>query len=90
MVIEGGLSPSYVLDEMQMYEIQPLITNIYLKSKESWEQTRLLGYIIAQGNSTKTLKLNDIIRFPWDDDDEVNNTSISNEEIKNEWNRLCS
>ena len=47
LVIEGGLSPDYVLDTMQMYEVEPLINNIHRKNKESWEQTRLLAYITA-------------------------------------------
>ena len=30
LVIEGGLDPEYVLDKMQMYELEPLI-NIYIR-----------------------------------------------------------
>lgn len=51
---------------MQEYEIQPLIKHIKSKSKESWEQTRFLGYLIASITSTKKLKPKDIIEFPWD------------------------
>lgn len=79
LVMEGGLNPKYVLDEMEQYEINPLVTNIYKKEKESWEQTRMLGYIIAQSNSTKKLKATDIIKFPWDDDYKPN-TAVSNED----------
>jgi hypothetical protein len=48
---------------MQMYEIPLLLSNIYKKNKESWEQTRLLGFITAQVNSTKKLNITDIIKF---------------------------
>jgi len=35
-----------------MYEIEPLLSNIYLRNKDSWEQARMVAYIIAQTNST--------------------------------------
>jgi predicted transcriptional regulator len=47
LVLEGGLSPEYVLDKMQMYELEALISSLYQKNRESWEQTRLLAYILA-------------------------------------------
>ena len=63
---------------MEQYEIEPLVTKLYLKNKESWEQTRLLGYITAQTQSTKKLKPTDIIKFPWE---EVKvNIEVSNED----------
>ena len=65
---------------MQMYELEPLISNIHKKNKESWEQTRLLAYITAQANSTKKLKPTDIISFSWDN--EVSDTAISNEDVQ--------
>ena len=65
---------------MQMYELEPLITKIHKKNKESWEQTRLLAYITAQVNSTKKLKPTDIISFSWDN--EVSDTAISNEDVQ--------
>lgn len=65
-----------------MYEIQPLINNIYKNNRENWERTRLLAYIIAQINSSKRLNPSDIISFNWDVDDTISNTTISNEDIK--------
>lgn len=47
----------------------------------SWEQCRLMMYIMAQVNSKKHLELKDIITFPWDNIHTT--TEISNEEIKN-------
>ena len=66
---------------MQMYELEPLISNIHKKNKESWEQTRLLAYITAQVNSTKKLKPTDIISFSWDEDS-TGETTISNEDVQ--------
>lgn len=79
LVIEGGLAPEYVLDKMQMYELEPLISNLHKKDRNSWEQSRMIAYVIAQCNSTKKLKPTDIMQFTWDTTGE---TSISNEDIK--------
>jgi hypothetical protein len=84
--MEGGLNPKYVLDEMEQYEIAPLIKGISKKNKESWEQTRLIAYITAQTQSTKKLKITDIIKFPWDDEKNDVDTAVSNEDI----NRLTN
>lgn len=51
----------------------------YLAYKDGWEQTRLVAYMIAQTNSAKRLKLTDILKFHWDDEEAV--TSISNEDV---------
>lgn len=64
-----------------MYELEPLISNIHKKNKESWEQTRLLAYITAQVNSTKKLQPTDIISFSWDEDS-TGETTISNEDVQ--------
>lgn len=65
---------------MKMYEIAAVMKYQYLKDKESWEQTRLISYIIAQTNSTKKIKLTDIIEFPWEKENTKANQTISNED----------
>lgn len=80
LVLEAGLSPDYVLDKMEQYEIQPLINHLHYKHKESWEQTRMLGYIIAQSQSTKKLKITDIMKFPWEESNQSNTMQLSNED----------
>lgn len=64
-----------------MYEIPILIANANKKHKESWEQTRLISYMIAQVNSRKKLKPEDIIKFQWDEK-QKGDTSISNDDIE--------
>nr|DAJ20172.1 MAG TPA: hypothetical protein [Siphoviridae sp. ctTYz13] len=54
----------------------------FLNSKESWEQTRLIAYLIAQVNSKKHLELNDIIKFKWDE--EESETEIVSKEEREE------
>ncbi len=51
----------------------------YLSYKDSWEQSRLIAYMIAQTNSTKRLKLTDILKFQWEKEDA--DTTISNEDM---------
>ena len=67
-----------------MYEIEPLVSNIYRKNKESWEQTRFISFIMAQVNSTKKLKPTDILSFNWDEvpAEEKHSTAISNDDVK--------
>lgn len=50
----------------------------YYAHKDGWEQARLVAYLIAQTNSTKQLKVTDILKFAWDSDTD---TSISNEDV---------
>ena len=65
---------------MQMYELEPLISNLHRKDRNSWEQARMISYIIAQTNSTKQLSPTDIMKFDWDEAKEKD-TSISKDDI---------
>lgn len=71
-----GIAPDYVLDKMTMYEAKALLKYQYYKDKENWEQTRLLGYITAQVNSTKKIKINDILKFEWDEQNHENKPKL--------------
>ncbi len=53
---------------MQFYEIECLIENMWMKDKTSWEQTRTVGYITAQCQSTKKIDPQDMMPFPWESD----------------------
>ena len=69
---------------MDIIEVELFLEGLNRRNRESWEQTRFLGYIIAQVNSSKTLKQTDILRFPWDETDteDRKNTSVSDEDMK--------
>jgi hypothetical protein len=43
--------------------------------RAGWEQTRFVAYITAQTQSTKKLKIEDIMRFPWDRQQKKNKTA---------------
>lgn len=81
VVGEGGIAPDYFLDKMDFIEVESFIDGLNRRNREAWEQTRLLGFIIAQSNSTRTLKQTDILRFPWDEE-EKKDTSVTDEEMQ--------
>ena len=66
---------------MDFIEVESFIDGLNRRNREAWEQTRLLGFIIAQSNSTKTLKQTDILRFPWDEE-EKKDTIVTDEEMQ--------
>lgn len=65
-MLQCGVQPDYVLDRMKFYEIEALIENLWMKNKETWEQTRVQAYITAQTQSTKKIDMNDMMSFPWE------------------------
>lgn len=66
LVFEGGLHPSYVLDEMEFYEIPVLLESLYMRYRHGWDQTRELGRMFLQPYSKKSIKSTDVLKFPWD------------------------
>ena len=80
-MLECGIPPKYVMDEMEMFEIRSIIKHKHLKYKESWEMTRFVAWITAQVNSTKQIELQKVLKFPWEKETEEKNT-ITKEEIE--------
>ncbi len=74
--------PDYVLDSMEWYEVDAALKYQYYSYKEDWEQARMISYIVAQVNSKKRLKLEDIIKFPWDGKGGEMEHQISKEDIE--------
>lgn len=66
------------MDQMELFEVKAVMEYEYYAHKDGWEQARLVAYLIAQTNSTKQLKVTDILKFAWDSDTD---TSISNEDV---------
>lgn len=78
-----GLPPEYVLDKIEWYEINALMQYQYYSLKDNWEQARLIAFMIAQTNSKRKLKLQDIVPFVWDEDEEnEDNKPITKSEIE--------
>jgi len=53
-----------------------------LKSKDNWEQARLIAYIIAQANSKNKIKVTDIMSFPWEKIGNKENQKVTDEQIE--------
>lgn len=62
---------------MEWYEIHSVMKYSYYANQDLWETSRLVSYLIAQVNSKKKLKLQDILEFQWEKSDPIN---VSNEE----------
>ena len=82
LVIRLGLDPAYVLDEMQLYELGPLFDKMHLKERDSWEQARLIAWMVAQTRSKKKIKMEDIAEFPWDNERLEADTGMSKKEFE--------
>ena len=69
------------MDKMQDWEIFEFFNNLQYSNSVDWEMTRWIMYSIVQSNSSKQLKVTDILKLPWDNDKSNNNIEISNNEI---------
>lgn len=78
------VSVPYFMDEMQAYELYPILKNLDISIRNGWEQTRNLMYAIVQMQSTKHLKPSDILKFPWDSNGIIlpKNTNITKEYVE--------
>lgn len=73
-------SIDYFLDRMTFLEARILTENILFSIKQDWEQTRLVSYVTAQSQSSKRIKVDDIMQFPWDKENQKGNTTVSKED----------
>lgn len=83
VVGEGGIAPDYFLDRMTLAEVRYFLEGLGRRNRESWEQTRIIAYVIAQANSTKDLEPSDILCFPWEDEKEKKGqTTVTDAEME--------
>ena len=83
LVMQLHYPPSYVLDEMEMYEVRVAIKYGYYAYKDIWEANRLTAYIVAQTNAKHHIELTDIVEFPWEKKrDKQDDTMITKEQIE--------
>ena len=81
----GCVSVNYYLDTMQPYELYPILSNLHLKVKEDCERTRNIMYAVCQSQSTKHLKVTDIMTLPWDDTDNQLVRNVKKVELTKEY-----
>lgn len=67
---------------MEMYEVKAVMEYEYYSHKDDWEQARLIAYMTAQVNSTKQLKVTDILKFYWEKENVAADNSISNADVE--------
>ena len=73
---------------MEEYEIEPIIQNLEYYERPEWERTRFLAYCNLQKSSTKKIKPTDLIKFPWEKEDDntdqisTNSAPLSKEDIQ--------
>lgn len=72
----------YFMDNCTMWELNDIIDNLPYLDRNLWETSRLNSYITAQVNSKKKLKMQDICRFKWEEEETTKETGISKEDIK--------
>ena len=70
----------YFMSDLQDFEVELLYENLKYADRPSWEQTRLLAFILAQVNSKKKLEITEILSFPWEENYEEKNIEMSNED----------
>ena len=70
----------YFMSDLQDFEVELLYENLKYADRPSWEQSRLLAFILAQVNSKKKLEMTDIMSFPWEENYEEKSIEMSNED----------
>lgn len=56
---------------MNFYELYDLLQFVPYVNRQEWEQTRFLSLVIAQKFCKKRLKLRDMMKFPWEVEQEL-------------------
>ena len=68
--VSMGVSPSYFMDEMEIFELEAIIKQYENKFKENWHQTRIIAHSIYNYQATKPIEYTDVLKFPWDNQEE--------------------
>ena len=55
---------------MEEYEVQDIISNLEYYERPEWERTRFQTYCNLQKSSSKRLSPTDLIKFPWEKEDD--------------------
>ncbi|RCW38661.1 hypothetical protein DFO77_103131 [Marinilabilia salmonicolor] len=74
---KSGVSPDYFLDSMTLQELDLFVESYTEDFKQEQERLRLLGWWIISVNSTKKVKLTDVIKFSWDNEKEPDNNLMT-------------
>lgn len=70
------MDPVYFLDKATYAEIGDYLEGVAERSRESWEQTRLLSFIVARVGGCDADSVEEFLPLPWDKEDEDIEKSI--------------
>lgn len=65
---------------MEPFEAAAILQNSDMATRDAWERTRVLAYVMAQSNSSKTLSPADVLPLPWDASDGADNIQTMTQE----------
>lgn len=69
--------------ELEYWEVNDILNNIEYLDRNSWEQTKINTFVLAQANSKKRIDKDTFMTFAWDkNNDTEHNYEITNDEIK--------
>lgn len=73
------IDAEYFMDKMQEWEIMEFYNLAAYHDVNSWEQTRLICYLIGKGMFKGIKTSRDIVKFAWDVEDELHETMTRDE-----------
>lgn len=83
LVGELGIPRREFLYEMKLWEILALQRGREARAKLYWEPARFLAFTIAKSNGAKNINsLQDLVSFPWENDEESEDELPTDEEIE--------
>lgn len=68
VVHKCGIDPNYFFDEMTEKEVAALSHAYFDEFKNGWERTRSTNHAIISSQSTKPVKLEEVLPLPWDNE----------------------
>lgn len=63
------MSPVYFLDKASIEEIEDYLEGVEGRFRDSWEQTRILAYIVARVGGCDAETAEEFLPLPWDEED---------------------
>ncbi|WP_455639773.1 hypothetical protein [Parabacteroides sp.] len=77
------MDPVYFLDKASISEIGDYLEGAAERERESWEQTRILSYIVARVGGCEAETAEEFLPLPWDEEDEDTGTAeVDPDELK--------
>lgn len=63
------MNPVYFLDKASIEEIEDYLEGVAHRPRNSWEQTRILAYIVARIGGCNADTAEEFLPLPWDEED---------------------